>query len=587
MLLRTTGLLGLLTLLLSPSALAGTLFVDANLTTGLNDGSSWADAFQGPDGLQAALVIAVAGDRVFAAQGTYRPTSTGSRTESFRPLDNVEVYGGFVGTEAAPAERPPFGTAPSIMSGDLLGDDNSGGSVAENSNHVIRGNGVGPSAIIDGFTVSGGNANSTGGNNDRGGGIICGGGSSPTLRNCLFTLSRCTFGGGAGYVTASTSAPSFSDCQFIDNLGGSFGGAFDIAQAGNVRYERCRFRGNSAARAGALEIFSTGGVVVSNCEFVDNTASGGSGGGAFWIGSGGNTTIVNCSVVDNHSLAQNIGGIRVSGATVTVSNSIIWNNTGPGGAHSGATQVDAAAGVTWSLVEGGFGGAGNVSGDPQFQDQVGGDLSLTATSPAIDAGSNGLVVTGVTLDLARNPRFVDQPSVPDTGSGTAPIVDMGALELAGGSPVTVFCAGDGGGAACPCSNTGAAGHGCGNGTFAAGAQLAGSGSASVSNDTLTLTVTQSTPGAPGVFFQGDNVLAGGNGVAFGDGLMCTGSGICRIQVAFADGSGSASSSISISVKCSVLAGQRKRMQWWYRDAALSPCGNGFNVSNGVEAIWLP
>jgi hypothetical protein len=69
--------------------------------------------------------------------------------------------------------------------------------------------------------------------------------------------------------------------------------------------------------------------------------------------------------------------------------------------------------------------------------------------------------------------------------------------------------------------------------------------------------------------------------------MCTGSGICRIQVAFADGSGSASSSISISVKCSVLAGQRKRMQWWYRDAALSPCGNGFNVSNGVEAIWLP
>ena len=34
----------------------------------------------------------------------------------------------------------------------------------------------------------------------------------------------------------------------------------------------------------------------------------------------------------------------------------------------------------------------------------------------------------VTADLLGFPRFVDVPSVPDTGFGTPPLVDMGAYE---------------------------------------------------------------------------------------------------------------------------------------------------------------
>ncbi|GIV82964.1 MAG: hypothetical protein KatS3mg051_2318 [Anaerolineae bacterium] len=56
------------------------------------------------------------------------------------------------------------------------------------------------------------------------------------------------------------------------------------------------------------------------------------------------------------------------------------------------------------------------------------NLRLQLTSPAIDAGNNVAVPITVTTDLDGNERFEDIPTVPDTGSGTPPIVDMGAYE---------------------------------------------------------------------------------------------------------------------------------------------------------------
>jgi hypothetical protein len=58
-----------------------------------------------------------------------------------------------------------------------------------------------------------------------------------------------------------------------------------------------------------------------------------------------------------------------------------------------------------------------------------GNLRLQLTSPAIDAGKNAAVPTGVTTDLDNNPRFVNIPTVPDTGNGAPPIVDIGAYEV--------------------------------------------------------------------------------------------------------------------------------------------------------------
>jgi len=420
--------------LLTPCTAAGTLYVDETLATGANDGSTWADAFQGSDGLQQALAIALANDQIFVAQGSYKPAPGSSRSTSFRLLDDVEVYGGFLGTESSPSERPPFGSAPSILHGDLNGDDGSG-IFTDNSFHVVNGGKANAGAVLDGFRITGGNANGSG-NGNKGGGILCLNGSDATVRNCDFDANRSTFGGAAGYINGS--APSFTDCTFRNGIGGSFGGAFDIAAAGAVRYERCWFENNRAARAGGLEVFSTAGVVVSNCVFRDNTATGTGGGGGIWIGSGSNTLVVNCTVVANSSTSNGVAGIRVQSAPASIANCIVWDNEGPGGVQGRTNQVNAGAVVTYSVVEGGNPGTGNVSGDPQFEDVAAGNYALTLASSAIDAGNNTVVPVGVTVDFAMNPRLVDEPSVADTGVGTAPIVDMGAYEWQG-SKIVSYC----------------------------------------------------------------------------------------------------------------------------------------------------
>jgi len=578
-----SSLLALLSL--SAPAAGDTLFVDANLTTGADDGSSWADAFQGALGLQDALAAAQSGDQVFVAEGTYKPASSGDRQTSFSLVDGVEIYGGFLGVEASPAERPPFGDAPSVMSADLDDDDGSG-TINDNSYHLIRGNGVSASAVVDGFTMTGGNANGSG-NNSRGGAVLTVGGASPTFRNCRIVGNRCTFGGGAGYI-AGNAAPSFTDVVFEGNDGGSFGGAFDLAGAGAVRFEGCVFRGNTASRAGALEVFSTNGVVVANCLFVDNVSSGTQGGGAIWMGSGGNTQVRNCAVVGNVATVAASGGLNSPSANPVISNSIFWDNEGAGGAQGPNNQIaiPGAANVTYSIVEGGFAGTGNIASAPAFLNPGAGDYRLGLGSPAIDAGDNAGAAGGAVVDLGGEARFVDDPSVADTGSGTAPLIDIGPYEHQGAN-YTTFCFGNGSGTPCPCSNPGAAESGCANGTFAEGCQLEAVGTPSVSNDTLTLIATRSKPGGPGIFFQGDNRVNGGLGNPFGDGLECAGGAFCSIQVVVADGSGTAISSLSLAERCGVSSGETKRLQWWYRDAQLSPCGSGFNVSNGLELTWAP
>ncbi len=426
---RSVVLAASLLLAFGPALRADTLHVDASLATGANDGSSWADAFQGSNGLRLALTAAVSGDRIFVAQGSYLPTDTGSRSISFGLISGVQIYGGFLGTETEPEQRPPFGSAPSVLSGDLAGDDG-GGQFGDNSFHVVNGAGSNASALLDGFEVRSGAATGAGGNNDRGGGILCTGSASPTIRNCRFVANRSTFGGGAGYIN-NGAAPSFTDCSFEDGVGGAFGGAFDIAGGGAVRFERCLFRGNTAARAGALEIFSTTGVVVNNCVFTGNVATGTSGGGAIWIGSGGNPVFRNCTVVGNVATMQTVAGLRNQGATLaTVANCIFVDNEGPGGSQNPGNQINAANTCDYSLVEGGFGGTGtgNIDGDPLFVNAAGGDFALTAASPAIDAGSNALLVSGATTDYAGLPRQADALFIPDTGAGPAPVVDIGAHE---------------------------------------------------------------------------------------------------------------------------------------------------------------
>jgi hypothetical protein len=122
-----------------------------------------------------------------------------------------------------------------------------------------------------------------------------------------------------------------------------------------------------------------------------------------------------------------------------LTNVILWGNTASHHGHQ-ICSWEATPAVGYSLVEGGWDGSGiyggtvtnlggNIDADPQFVDAEAGDLHLQPNSPAVDAGDNGAVPPSVTTDLDGNPRFADLPGVVDTGSGTPPIVDMGAYEV--------------------------------------------------------------------------------------------------------------------------------------------------------------
>jgi plastocyanin len=150
-----------------------------------------------------------------------------------------------------------------------------------------------------------------------------------------------------------------------------------------------------------------------------------------------------------------------------------------------------------------------------------------------------------------------------------------------GEPGSAFCDCA---AAAPCSNTGAAGAGCAN-SSGAGAVLSGSGSASAAADDLALTATGLLPGKAALLFAGGSQVNGGAGLPFGDGLRCAGAPIRRLGVRVPGAAGAASWGPGLTAAGGWGAGDTRSFQVWYRDAATSPCGNAFNLSNGYSVSF--
>ena len=225
------------------------------------------------------------------------------------------------------------------------------------------------------------------------------------------------------------------------------------------------------------------------------------------------------------------------------------------------------------------------------------------SSPACDASGFGegqivLGTTSVSTNSAGNATFdFTLPIVVPANwvvTSTATLEPLGAtsehsacVTVLGPNAGQAFCFGDGTGAACPCGNTGQPGNGCANGAFAQGANLSATGAASIGGDSLILRAVNSPSANVGMFFQGDSSVAGGLGAAFGDGLQCAGGNIRRLDIVVASTQGAANSMSSISVSGAALPGQALNYQWWYRDPGASPCGNGFNLSNGLQIVWMP
>ncbi|WP_293299250.1 T9SS type A sorting domain-containing protein [Pedobacter sp. UBA4863] len=388
----------------------GVIYVTAS-GAGNKSGNSWTNA---SDDLQMAINAANV-QQVWVAGGTYKPkyradnmsaANANDRNNAFVLKNNVQVYGGFAGTETLLGDRDLNNTAnATTLSGDFNGDDAGFTNNGENAYHVVVSSGNNNSAMLNGFTLSGANASSSAdilinGNQVyqcSGGGIYLSA-SSPVLQNLMITRNTVSESGGG--IFGYESSPVLSGITM---------------------------QGNQAKDGGGMANQSQSSPVLSNIIITENEASE-LGGGLYNVTSS-SPVLTNVSIGAN--TANSGGGIYNADASSKpqIRNSIIYgNNTGIEG---NGTPV-----VSYSLVQGSTDITnGNIDGNtnPDFVDASNGDYSLKNTSPLINKGSNTYFDAGqtpdlnaITTDLAGNTRII----------GTA--IDLGAYEYQTPLPVTLI-----------------------------------------------------------------------------------------------------------------------------------------------------
>lgn len=95
-----------------------------------------------------------------------------------------------------------------------------------------------------------------------------------------------------------------------------------------------------------------------------------------------------------------------------------------------------------------------------------------------------------------------------------------------------------------------------------------------------------------LFFQGTSRVNGGAGSVFGDGLRCVAGTVRRLGTTTnVNGSSEfpgVGAAISIAGQIPSGGAVTRYYQAWYRDASVSFCSpSRFNLTNGLEVVWLP
>lgn len=413
----------IVSVMILPASAQSVRFVDAD-AIGAGNGTTWTDAY---DDLQDALTIAASGDQIWVAAGTYTPDDAGGDPNAtFQLKSGVALFGGFVGHETVRENRNPS-LNKTILSGDLNNNDGPDFSnTQDNSFHVVTGSGTDGSAVLDGFTVTGGYAD--GGNDDnRGGGMFTARGS-PTVRRCVFVANWSGFDGG-GMYNVDLSEPHVTDCLFMDNVTDRGGGMFNRSGS-DTHLVRCRFLGNEGRRCGGGMFNENSGPDVMDCVFARNVTDpviGDSRGGAIYY-RGGSSELANCTFAWN--VANQRGGAiyLTNSSTVGMSNCVVWGNSAGVGpqlairssseltveycdVQDGQSQVHVnASTLNWL--------GGNIGVPPAFVDDD--DLRLSSESPCIDVGDPGIMFGCNDIDLDHYPRVLCDR------------IDMGAYEFGAG-----------------------------------------------------------------------------------------------------------------------------------------------------------
>ncbi len=334
-----------------------------------------------------------------------------------------------------------------------------GGIFADSSSTLISG------CTFDSNSGGLGQIGGGGGGGGSGGGGVWSTGGRPTILACVFKNNIASFGAGvynnefavsdirhcefrqneasegAGIYNLNSSG-SVSECLFADNnvLGGSFpvGGGMSNYFA-DMAIDRCTFHHNTAEMGGGGVYIEGGTPAVTHSRFLGNIATGtneGWGGGILSIyateplisdcvfsgnradvGAGFHNTIFSfphirsCTFSNNTATGRNgqFGGglFNNQDSDVYVEDCIFWNDI--------PNELDGLPfSLTWSNVQGGASGAGNMSADPLFLSPLGSDalagtpdddLHIAATSPCVNAGDPSFAFNTGATDMDGQPRI--------------------------------------------------------------------------------------------------------------------------------------------------------------------------------------
>ncbi|MCF8244171.1 MAG: T9SS type A sorting domain-containing protein [Saprospiraceae bacterium] len=435
-------------------ALYGRTFVNQN-ANGNNDGTSWADAFTD---LQDALAAVEEGGEIWVAEGTYLPG--GNPNATFLIDKNIQLYGGFAGTECNLSERD-VELYPTVLSGDLNGNDVLDDFVTGRGDNVMTvvtvGDNLTEAAVIDGFTISNGQADGTISNQElRGGGLYTRG--SVIVQHCLFTQNFAGVTGGGAYFYSPSSSDGVSvevslcrfeknrtdragggmmahawgqnstftleDCEFSENEAQWNGGgmhAYTEENSGNanILVKGCTFFQNSTNEfsGGGISMYSDGPnttFTITGCGFNENeTPSSGSGLRSFLAGDNSNFVLRNSTFTENEAAQYGTATIwgfdPEGGGNVDISNCLFENNTATYSAGLSWGSVDAGGYFNWNLTNTDFIGnhATAFGGAMDFYGESPSEMTIEGCN---FIGNSAGLEGGAILAATNHPEFVGRMS---------------------------------------------------------------------------------------------------------------------------------------------------------------------------------
>lgn len=252
-------------------------------------------------------------------------------------------------------------------------DGNSNGSV------VTFKSGEDSTALLDGFLI-------TNGYHHPGGGIMCMN-ASPLIRNNIITDNTAKSGNGiGGGIFLQNSSSKIINCRILNNTalgmdasngwGGGIGSEYS-----DIKIINCKINNNwgNAAGGGVGDINSH--IQLVGCEIADNSSLGSE--GLFFQDSF--PILINNTIIRNSN-----GALYYIRSNPIIRNTIIWENNIRG--WGGDVYI------SYSNIQGGWVGEGNIDADPLFVDAENGDFHLQQGSPCIDAGDPDLDSDGITWE---------------------------------------------------------------------------------------------------------------------------------------------------------------------------------------------